>query len=197
MNNVKNLVIISLIVLIGNLATILYMESNIRSEDTVSSSFVEQQITQISELAVLKYNYKNVVSYKDYKDIMGINLPFTKKSFIITYTGYVKAGTNLENLDININHNNSITIKLGSATILDNVINEESAEIYNQDSGIFNKLEYEDLFEALGNEKSKIKNQLIKDGFLEKANEHIRMLLTGMLNSMGFEEVKIIFILAS
>lgn len=193
MNNVKNLVIISLIVLIGNLATILYMESNIRSEETVSSSFVEQQIAQISELAVLRYNYKNVVSYKDYRNVMGIDLPFTKKSFIISYTGYVKAGTNLENLDINIKDNN-ITLKLSSATILDNVIDEESAEIYDQDSGIFNKLDYKDLFEALGNEKSKIKNQLIKDGFLEKANEHIRMLLTGILNSMGFDEVKIIFI---
>lgn len=165
----------------------------VKNEEIMSSDIIEEKITAISELATLKYNYKNVVMYENVKKFKGFNLPLTSKGFIIVYDGYLKAGVDLKNIDINISDDNSVSIKLNNAKILDNVINEESAKVYDEDSGLFNKLSYDDLFTGLANEKEKIEREVIEKGFLEEANKQTKVLLEGILESMGFENINIEF----
>jgi len=55
---------------------------------TISSSFAD-----IAELATEEYNFTNVGKYvEDGSEILGIGVPLTGGSFLITYSGTVKAG---------------------------------------------------------------------------------------------------------
>ena len=55
---------------------------------TISSSFAD-----IAELATEEYNFTNVGKYTEGgSEILGIDVPFTGGSFLITYSGTVKAG---------------------------------------------------------------------------------------------------------
>ncbi len=191
-DRIKNVVIFILVSVIIAFSFNYYINLN-KSEETISSTTIEERLIHLEELATIKYNYKDIVSYENRKHFQGINIPFTKKSFIITYSGYIKAGVNLDNMDIIVGDDNSIVIKLDGAEIIDNVINEESAEVYDENSGIFNKLNYQELFQVLSEEKAKTKEELINNGFLDEANNRARILLNEILKNIGFENITIEF----
>lgn len=188
----RNILIVILMTLVVGLSIIAFGDM-VKDEETIGSDIVEKEILNISELSTIKYNYKNVAKYEDVKKFKGINIPFTSKSFLLVYSGYVKAGVDLEDIDISIKDDKNITIKMNEAKILDNVINEKEAEMYDEDSGLFNKLKYDDLLGVLSLEKEKIKDELIEDGFLDEANKHTEKLVKNMLGNLGFEKVDIYF----
>ncbi len=96
------------------------------------SDTIEEKISRILEISTVKYNYTNVVTYKDNKKMNGFNMPFTSKSFIIKYSGYIKAGVDLNGVETQFIDAQSIKMILDKPTIFDNVIIEEEVYIYDE-----------------------------------------------------------------
>ena len=107
------------------------------------SNTIEEQLSKILELSTVKYNYTNVVSYKDSRKLSGLNLPFTSKSFLIKYDGYIKAGVDLNTVETEITDTKSIKMTLDKPKVFDNVIIEEEVYVYDEKDSIFNKLSFE------------------------------------------------------
>jgi len=168
------------------------MLHNINNDKVINSTVIAERLSKISELSSLKYNYSNILAVKNSKKFEDYSIPFTEKSFLIKYSGYIKAGVDLKDLTVLVNKKR-ITITLKKAKILDNSINSEDLFIYDEKSSMFNKLSMQDMINELSSEKSKVENNLLKTGFLDGANANVKSLLEGILLNMGFENVTIIF----
>ena len=155
------------------------------------SEHIEQKVSRIVELSTVVYKYTDIVSYKDKIEVNGLGVPFTNKSFIIKYSGYIKAGIDLESLKFNVIDSKNIKITMAKAKVLDNVIVEEDVEFFDQKDTIFNKLNFKDLYAVLIGEKEKIKADAIKNGLLNEAEKNGEEIIRSLLEEMGFNKIDI------
>lgn len=155
------------------------------------SSTVLSRITHIQELALVKHNYTGVIGFKDYKKILNINIPLTDKYFLLKYNGYLKAGVDFSRIKINALTDTLVHVSIPKPEIFDTVIDEKSVQIYNESENAFNPIKISDYNEALAREKSIMINDAINQGILKDATEQAKMVLTAMLEEMGFTEIKI------
>ena len=160
---------------------------------TLLSDTIEEKVSRIVELSTVKYNYTNVVTYKDNKKMNGFNMPFTNKSFILKYSGYIKAGVDFNGIETQVIDTQSVKILLDKPVIFDNVIVEEEVYIYDEKDSVFNKLSFEDLYDVLVKEKKNMEQEVIEKGLLNDAQKNTKELLTSLLQSMRFENIEIIF----
>jgi hypothetical protein len=164
----------------------------VNTRDVTKSTIIAEKLSKISELSTIKYSYSNIIALSNSKKLNNFDIPFTEKSFLIKYSGYIKAGVDLKDLRVAV-HNRNITITLNKAKILDHVVNEQDISVFDEKSSLFNKLSMKDMIDEMGNEKKKIEVDLLKTGFLDGANTNAKLLLQGILSDMNFDSVTIVF----
>ncbi|WP_291633777.1 DUF4230 domain-containing protein [Clostridium sp.] len=174
------------------LIMVYFFLNNVSNDKVISSTVIAERLSKISELSTVKYNYSNVLSIKNSKKFKDFSIPFTEKSFLIKYSGYIKAGVDLKDLEVVVN-NRTIIITLKKAKIFDHAINTDDLFLYDEKSSLFNKLSAQDMIDEISNEKSKVEADLLKTDFLEQANTNTKILLQGILLDMGFETITITF----
>jgi hypothetical protein len=155
------------------------------------SSTVMSRISHIQELALVKHNYTGVIGFKDYKRILNINIPLTDKYFLLKYNGYLKAGVDFSRIKINALTDSMVHVSIPKPEIFDTVIDEGSVQIYNESENAFNPIKISDYNEALSREKNIMISDAIKQGILKDATDQARMVLTAMLEEMGFIDIRI------
>lgn len=165
----------------------------IRENKEVLSSNIEEKVSEILEISTVKYNYTDIVSFSEAHQIGGLNIPLTHKKFIIRYSGYLKGGVDLSSLQVDIKEDKSLDIIMEKPKILENVIVEEEVEVFDEKSGLFNKLSFEDLYEVLIDEKIRIEEEAISRGLLVEAEDNVRTIITSIVEEMGFENISIRF----
>ena len=61
-----------------------------RSETAkIDTVVLQNQLSEIRELATVTYAYTNMAQFESSNDFYGVKIPFTTKSFILTYDGTV------------------------------------------------------------------------------------------------------------
>ena len=189
----NKLTLLIMLLLLNVSAVMLYsIINNFNNDKVINNTVIAERLSKISELSTIKYNYTNIIAVTNTKKFKDFYIPFSQKSFLIKYSGYIKAGVDFKDLDIVI-HKKSITITLKKSKILDHVLNNEDFFVYDEKSSMFNKLSIQDIINEISNQKSKIEADLIKTNFLDEANSNVKLLLQGILSDMGFENVTIIF----
>ena len=175
------------------LSFFLYFKFSTKKEVTLLSNTIEEKVSKILEVSTVKYNYTNVVTYKNNKKVNGLNVPFTNKSFIIKYSGYIKAGIDLNGVETQVVDPKTVKIILDKPSVFDNVIVEEDVYIYDERDSVFNKLSFEDLYEVLIEEKKNMEKDVTKKGLLNDAKNNTEELMTSLLEGIGFENIEIVF----
>ncbi|SHK57123.1 DUF4230 domain-containing protein [Tepidibacter formicigenes] len=166
---------------------------NITNNKQKDSTVILDRISKIKELATTKYYYSNIIAFKENKKIQDIKIPFTQKSFLIKYEGTIKAGVDIENIEILENKKEKIKIKLSKPKILNHNIDEKNIYIYDEKNSLFNKLSIKDVFNEISKEKENIEKKLIEDGFLEEASKNTKLLLENILRDLGYKNIEIVF----
>lgn len=151
---------------------------------------IMNRIENLSELALVKYNYTGVIGFNEYLKLLDMDVPFTKKYFLLKYSGYVKAGLELDKVQINVDKD-YIELKLPEAKIFDTFIDEKSIHVYNQSGNVFNPLKIEDYNKAIIAEKKKIQASAIKEGILSNATDRAHLVLSILLVDMNFKRIEI------
>ncbi len=159
----------------------------------VDSSIIFEKMESIEELSTVKFFYSDVIAFKDNKRLKDFDIPFTQKSFLIKYDGYIKAGISGDSIKIVSNKDKSIKLMIKGSGILDHVIDESSIYVYDEKSSLFNDLSIKDVFEQIVAEKSLIENKLIEKGFLQEADNNLKIYLENTLKDLGYEEVELVF----
>lgn len=190
---VKKYGIIGLIILVLIGGSIVFYNARQNNEREIISSTIEEKVSKIVELSTVKYNYTDIVTYRNSKELSGLKVPFTEKKFIVQYSGYIKAGVDLSTIEVDIKDPDTIHIVMEKAKILENTIIEEEVKFFDEKDGIFNKLSFEDLFAVLIGEKEKAKKQAIDRGLLNESQGNAEEILLSLLEEMKFKNIVIRF----
>lgn len=144
---------------------------------------IKNQLTEINELALYSYDYSKVGKFSNKLSFNGWKIPLTQKTFIITYDGSIKAGIDLKQAKISID-NDQLNITLPAAKILSHEIDENSIEVYDESSNIFNQISINDYKSFATKEKKKNEKEAISNGILEKSKTKAEQTLTTYLQAI-------------
>lgn len=172
---------------------ILLVAGNKRAEKErgYDSSSVMNRITYMQELALVRYNYTGVISYKDYRKFLNINVPLTDKYFLLKYNGYIKAGVDFSRIKVTVDNDTTVHISIPKPKILETVIDEKSVQVYNESENAFNPIKISDYNEALSREKNVMIRDAIDQGIYRQATDEAKLAITSLLKEMGFKDVYI------
>ena len=123
---------------------------------------------EIRELATVTYAYTNMAQFESSNDFYGVKIPFTTKSFILTYDGTVKAGVDLDGAEVSVS-GTTVTITLPEAEILSHEIDEDSMEVFDEKTSIFNPFTVEDFTSFQSDQKAAMEEKALSRGLLAEA----------------------------
>lgn len=152
----------------------------------ITSDLLSQQIQSISELASVEYNYTNMGKFENQATFYGWKVPFTTKSFILSYDGKIKAGIDMSLVEVHMSGKN-INISIPETKILSHEIDEKSIEVFDETKNIFNQISITDYNQFAIDQKESMENKTKEKGLLEeaqnKAQETIKTFVESMCSS--------------
>lgn len=155
----------------------------------VTIDLIESEIKDIGELATIEYLYTDAGKFEDAKQLFGLNVPFTTKSFIAKWDGIIKAGVKIDQIIVEINDaNKEIIIHIPNAEILSHEINNDSIETLDEKDGLFNKITVGDTREFDAVSKDAMTERAIENGILDKAFENAKEIIGKLVNNDVVQE---------
>lgn len=150
-------------------------------QTSITSEFVEQQISEISELATLHHHYRKNANYQDAKKLLEYipdwRINKSIKEFSLVYQGDVKLGYDLKDIKILVEPNTqSIFIYLPEPRILSHSIDFESIQILWERQGWFNNIRFEDFKQFFISEQKKYEQENSAE-LKRRAREHAMRLI--------------------
>lgn len=149
----------------------------------VTSDLIGERLRTVQELVSVEYHYTNMGKFENQKDFYGWKVPFTTKSFIVSYDGVIKAGVDLAHISVRV-EDGTVFVDLPYSVILSHEIDEDSIEVFDESHNIFNPIKIEDYTGFTSHEKQKTELNAIEKGLLETANEKAQTAIRELLSSM-------------
>lgn len=150
----------------------------------VSLDLIKSEISDIGELATIEYLYTNAGKYEDAKQLFGMDVIGTTKSFIAKWDGIIKAGVQIDKIIVEINDaNKEIIVHMPKAEILSHEIDNDSIETLDQKNGLFNAVKVEDVREFDAISKEEMEQRAIENGILDKAYENAKDIIEKLINN--------------
>ena len=177
------IVAILLIICATSVTTALVMKKlySDTKQTSITSEFVEQQISEISELATLHHHYRKNANFQDAKRLLEYipdwRINKSIKEFSLVYQGDVKLGYDLKDIRILVEQNTqSIFIYLPEPKILSHSIDFESIQILWEKQGWFNNIRFEDFKQFFISEQKKYEQENSAE-LKRRAREHAMRLI--------------------
>lgn len=172
------------------LAFMLYRTKYAQNRQLYDSSVIMEKISYVKELSLVKYSYSGVISFTDYLRFINLQVPMTEKSFLIKYTGYVKAGIDVSKTTVSVK-GKTVKIGLPIPVIQETVIDEKSLQVYDESMNILNPIKVADYQKAIVAEQNKIKQDALAKGILTESSDQAHKFITSLLEELGFEIIEI------
>ncbi|WP_050636977.1 DUF4230 domain-containing protein [Candidatus Stoquefichus sp. SB1] len=153
----------------------------------MTSDLLSQQIQSISELATVEYNYTNMGKFENQATFYGWKVPFTTKSFIISYDGKIKAGIDMSVVEVKIS-GKTIHVKVPQAKILSHEIDEKSIEVFDETKNIFNQISITDYNQFAIDQKDKMESNVKEKGLLKEAQEKAQSTIETFVKSLDLKD---------
>lgn len=179
-------------------ATVFVMKKMEPAEPTgpsITSAFVEQRISEISELATLHHHYRKNANYQDAKKLLEYmpdwRINKSIKEFMLIYQGDVKLGYNLKDIKTSIDPiTKTILIILPEPKILSHSIDFKSIQVLWEKQGWFNDIRFEDFKQFFIAEQKKYEEEN-NDELKRRAREHAQKVIQLYLGSVASEDYQI------
>ena len=179
---VKNIIIIVIIAVVFFLVGKLWPSGEEPTQMT--SDLLSQQIQDFSELATVEYNYTNMGKFENQATFYGWKVPFTTKSFIISYDGKIKAGVDMTQVEVNVSKK-KIKVTVPKAKILSHEIDEKSIEVFDETKNIFNQISITDYNQFAIDQKDKMEKSVKEKGLLEEAQKKVESTIKTFIKSLN------------
>lgn len=158
----------------------------------ITASLISQRLADVQELSTVEYFYTNMGRFENQLDFYGWSVPLTRKSFIISYDGVIKAGIDLNALTVRIS-GDTVTVTLPEARIFSHEIPEGSIEIFDETHNIFNPIAISDYTGFTRDQKAELEARALENGLLEQASQRARAAVENLLSLMpGMEDYTLI-----
>lgn len=181
--------VILLIILLGLIALILYLVKSSGKEERiyVSHDIVVQQIEELGNLEVVKYNIQDVVQYEKVRTW----LPNSKASLMVG--GEVIACVDLTKIrqeDI-VTDKDSVSLILPIPEICHYKVDHSRSRVYNVEYGLWETAKLVDAAYAQAEEQ--LYQSALKMGIAEESRGNAIKVLTPILRGLGFTKIHIGF----
>ena len=158
------------------------------AEPQITGDLLASQLRSVQELVTVSYYYTNMGRFENQVDFYGWKVPFTTKSFIVSYDGVIKAGVDLEKLQVSIG-DGEVTVTLPESRIISHEIPEDSLEVFDESDNLFNHITIEDYTAFTQDQKAAMEQRAVDGGLLDRANQEARTAVDSLLRIMtGLEE---------
>ena len=149
-----------------------------------------QQLRTAQELVSVSYYYTNMARYENQLDFYGWKVPFTTKTFIVSYDGIIKAGVDLSKAAVEVDEaGRRITVTLPDSRILSHEIPEDSIEVFDESDNVFNRISITDYTSFTGDQKKIVEQRAADNGLLTGADEKAAEAVDALLRHMpGVED---------
>jgi hypothetical protein len=179
-------------------ATVFVMKKMEPAEPTgpsITSAFVEQRISEISELATLHHHYRKNANYQDAKKLLEYmpdwRINKSIKEFMLIYQGDVKLGYDLKEIKTSIDPiTKTILIILPEPKILSHSIDFKSIQVLWEKKGWFNDIRFEDFKQFFIVEQKKYEEEN-NDELKRRAREHAQKVIQLYIGSVASEDYQI------
>ena len=158
----------------------------------ILSELIAGELSDLSEYASLEYRYTNVGKFEDRVDFYGWQVPWTTKSFIITYDGALKLGLRGNEVQVRT-QKQEVILKLPPAQILSHEIYEDKIEVLDQSKNIFNPIQIEDYTSFAADRKREVEEKARQDGLFEEAQTRAEVQLGRLLRELLPEDYTLRF----
>jgi len=166
----------------------LEVESNI----SIDTAALEEQILSIGELATIEYYYQTVIMYEDSHAILGWDIPFTQKSFIIVIDGRMKIGIDTSDIRVNASEQaHSISVTLPKAKILSHELLEDTMVVMDESSGLFNPVSIEDWSTMAVEQKESMAEKVNETDLFKRAEDDAVRMIQALIESVAPDEYTI------
>ena len=152
------------------------------SEPVITSDLLSQELQGVQELVSVEYHYTNMGKFENQVDFYGWKVPFTTKSFLISYDGVVKAGVDLSAADVKVNEAaKTVTVTLPEGAIVSHEIPEDSIQVFDETKNIFNPITIEDYTSFTQDQKASVEEEAVANGLLDSAKEKAQVAVESLL----------------
>ncbi|EDP24481.1 DUF4230 domain-containing protein [Parvimonas micra] len=162
----------------------------------ITNETIGVQVKELKELATIQYKYKEIASREDWNTLFNIKLPFTKSSFIVSYTGILKLGIDLSETKVDVDENSkTIKVTLPESKVLSNELDLKSLKVYDEKNSIFNPVKVKDYSEFTQSGKENAEKDARESGVFEQSKEVAKKIIIDLLNTTKEikENYKIVF----
>ena len=177
----KIISIVLIIAVVCVVAIVLKDSFSIKNTTKTTLVVIQEKLETAAELNTASYLCTDIITKADSKSIKNFKIPFTEKSFVISYSGIVKAGIkDLTKAQVE-EKENVIVIKLPPVEITEVTLDNDSFKQLDTTKNIFNPVTPEDVNNAQKDLKEKMINRANEMGILNLAKENAEDILLGML----------------
>ena len=160
---------------------------------TTDTTTITNSFSDIAELATESYIFTEVGKYSEQgTQIFGMEVPGTGASFLITYSGEVKAGiTDISAIKVERDESKkTIKVIVPAAQVISTKIDPSSVKTYDQTFSLANRLEVNEVTGFLANEEKRASEDAVKHGLLEKAQKRLDEIVTDHVKAVLGDEAK-------
>ena len=150
------------------------------------------KLQNVRELAMVRSNFQSVVHFEEAKKVFGHDVPGTMRKFMLSYTGTVVCGCDLNKVNVGNSffNRNHLQITLPQSRIFDIYPDLSTVKLHDQDAGIFaDDIKIEEQNREITAELQDVKERLINEGILLKSNDNVQQLVRSITAPLGIEAV--------
>lgn len=156
---------------------------------TVSAVVLEQKLSEVGEIVPYDYEYTDIVKVEDKRTtpFFGIGIPFTTHTIEARYSGRIKVGYYVRDIEVSVNDaNQTIFVRLPEVQVLDNYIDQNSLDI-SQSNNILNPIKADEITTALAGETEKHLQLAEEKGIYMLAENSVKDLIKTLYKDFEYE----------
>lgn len=179
---VSLLILLLILLIIGWKTGTLFGEQ----EETITSTTIGASFNDIAEFATEEYAFSNVGRWDESGYVvLGLEVPFTSSSFLITYDGEVKAGiADYSQIVVDIDDEaQEIHVEVPPVVVLSAAIDPGSVKQYDQSFNPVNQIKVADVARFLEAEEKTAEQKAIDNGLLSRARERAHELIEAQVEA--------------
>ena len=168
-----------------------YLDAMQISAPAITSSLLKEELKYVKDLVTVEYRYTNADKAEFPGHVLfGQNIPFTGKSFIVSYDGVIKYGVDLSAVEIRVNDaTRTVTVTVPQSKIISHEMPEASFKALDEKNGLFNRIHIDDVTEFRQAQKSAMEAKASEMGLPRQAQEQSGAAIEALLRATpGMEE---------
>ena len=155
------------------------------AEPVITGDLLGEHLRSAQELVTVAYYYTSMGRFENQVDFYGWKVPFTAKSFIVSYDGVIKAGVDLSQVQVEVDEiRQAVTVRLPASRILSHEIPEDSIEVFDESDNLFNRITIEDYTGFTLDQKKAMEQQLEDNALFTSADYKARAAVESLLTLM-------------